>query len=164
MSWRWWLHFGASTDVSTVNHFRAKKRISCMVRRMCQRHDLWPLWGGRTILLCDASLPTVHFRADCTQLEFNTPFVNGTSIWSARTINIGKLIYQNDYLSCALAGYPCLSLPAEKPLITVGYPAEACCVHFPYNPTHEVTKAWKDEEMCTLQQKKKPPWAVALTG
>lgn len=74
---------------------------------------------------------------------------------SVSAINIEKLIYQNDYLSCALPGYACLTLRAEMPLITVSYLAEACCVHFPCTPNHVVTKARKDEKMCTLQQKKK---------
>lgn len=70
------------------------------------------------------------------------------------TINIEKLIYQNDYLSCALPVYPCLTLLAEKPFITVSYLAEACYIHFLCTQNHEVTKARKDEEMCALQQKK----------
>jgi len=61
------------------------------------------------------------------------------------------LIYKNNYLSDALAGYPYRLLIAKKSLITVGYPAGACCVHFPDNPNLEVIKAQKDEEMCTMQ-------------
>lgn len=69
-------------------------------------------------------------------------------------IDIEKPIYQYDYLSCALPGYACLTLLAEMPLIMVSYLAEACCVHFPCTPNHVITKARKEEEMCTLQQKK----------
>jgi hypothetical protein len=73
------------------------------------------------------------------------------------TIDVVKLIYKNDYLSCAQASYPYLLQLAIKPLITVGYPAGACCAPFPCKPNHEVIKARKDEEMCTMQQKKKRP-------
>ncbi len=45
----------------------------------------------------------------------------------------------------------------KSPFITVSYLAETCYAHFPCTPNHEVTKARKDEEMCTLQQKKKRP-------